>query len=81
MLQKCREESKIINEDSFSFSNIKISNETKCLEFPLGERWLNGEEYAFILRHYRAYTMMNPKEITISECGHPEQIYELPRNG
>lgn len=63
------------------FANIKLSKANNCLEFPLGERWLNGEEYAFILRHYRAYALMKPDEITISECGHPEQIYELPRNG
>ena len=27
------------------------------LNFPSDKRWLTGEEYAFMLRHYRAYTL------------------------
>lgn len=42
---------------------------------------MNGEEYAFILRHYRAYLELYPKEISITTMGHPEDIYEQPRNG
>ena len=52
LIQKCRNESRVLVE---AFSRISISKENECLDFPLGDRWLNGEEYAFILRHYRAY--------------------------
>ena len=27
------------------------------LSFPSDKRWLTGEEYAFMLRHYRAYSL------------------------
>jgi len=41
--------------------------------------WLSGHEYAFILRHYRAYLECYPEKIQIAEKGHPMSIYETPK--
>ena len=49
---------------------------SNVLSFPLAERWLNGEEYAFLLRHYRAYSLLYPEHISVTHCGHPESVYE-----
>jgi len=41
--------------------------------------WLNGYEYAFILRHYRAYIQCYPDTILLSKLSHPSIIYEKPK--
>ena len=51
------------------------------LTFPTSQRWLNGEEYAFLLRHHKAYHALSPEEVLISEGAHPSTVYDLPRNG
>jgi hypothetical protein len=51
------------------------------LKFPSEKRWLNGEEYAFLLRHYRAYCALYPDEILYDCRSHPAAVYDLPRNG
>jgi hypothetical protein len=43
--------------------------------------WLSGHEYAYLLRHYRAYLRCYPGEVQIAERGHPSSIYECPRAG
>lgn len=53
----------------------------RVLNFPTESRWLNGEEYAFLLRHYRAYTALYPDQILIETKAHPNQVYDAPRNG
>ena len=74
IIDKCKHESQVLATCD-QFKKIKLSDDTGCLVFPLSERWLNGEEYAFILRHYRAYKMLYP-ETTITHCSHPEKVYE-----
>ena len=34
----------------------KICPETKVIRFPCRERWLKGEEYGFLIRHYFVYS-------------------------
>ena len=51
------------------------------LEFPTEKRWLTGEEYAFMLRHYRAYSLLYPSTIKLGFKRHPNEVYEAPRNG
>lgn len=63
-----------------NFNKTKLNPETRLIDFPLSERWMNGEEYAFLIRHYLAYAKMFPDQISISNCGHPEDVYEQPRS-
>ena len=51
---------------------IKIDPKTGMLIFPIDQRWLNGEEYAFMLRHYKAYCNMYPDDMSLTDTGHPE---------
>ena len=51
------------------------------VQFPTEARWLTGEEYAFMIRHYRAYSMLFPTEIKLGYKRHPNDVYEAPRNG
>jgi len=84
IIQKCQEESKVlINSGGFSQSfqqsankKIVLDQKYNVLAFPLTERWLNGEEYAFLLRHHRAYSMLYPERISMSHCSHPDAVYE-----
>ena len=43
-------------EKLISKANIQMDPDKKLLKFPSHERWLNGEEYAFLIRHYKAYS-------------------------
>jgi hypothetical protein len=39
------------------FIKLKIDERTGViLEFPFKKRWLRGEEYGFLCRHYYAYS-------------------------
>ena len=51
------------------------------LEFPTQDRWLTGEEYAFLLRHFRAYRDQFPDKILVGTQEHPDQVYDSPKNG
>jgi len=48
-----------------------IDVQTNVLVFPTHHRWLTGEEYAFLLRHYRAYNTLYPKDVLIDHKSHP----------
>lgn len=48
------------------------------LMFPSEERWLNGEEYAFLIRHYRAYSLAFPGQMTVTDAQHPDSVYDQP---
>eukprot|EP00347_Sterkiella_histriomuscorum_P005591 403356026 len=45
------------------------------------KNWLSGFEYAFLLRHYRAYIESQPNKYLIANCMHPPQIYDFPKGG
>ena len=59
---------------------VKLSKEG-MLEFPTEKRWLTGDEYAFLLRHYKAYSEVFSEEIVTGFHKHPDQVYTMPRNG
>lgn len=50
------------------------------LKFQL-QNWLAGHEYAFMLRHYRAYLQCYPEKIELAVRSHPLSIYENPKAG
>lgn len=63
------------------FAKLKLDiNIYDCglLKFPTDKRWLLGEEYAFLLKNYRAYQEIFPQDIIISSKGHPLDVYNLP---
>lgn len=41
--------------------------------------WLSGFEYAFLIRHYRAYLEIYPGKFLTSQLSHPPEIYEKPK--
>ena len=51
------------------------------IAFPSDQRWLTGEEYAFLLRHWKAYVAMYPENISVERKMHPDEVYENPSNG
>ena len=55
----------------------KICPETGAIRFPCRDRWLKGEEYGFLIRHYYAYSCVL-KEHRLSDKIHPNVVYERP---
>lgn len=56
------------------FTNWKLASNLDTygvLRFPTELRWLNGEEYTFMLWHYRAYQALYPNEFIFEEKSHP----------
>lgn len=47
-----------------------------CL-FPSEKRWLKGEEYAFLIRHYYAYSKLL-NLYPLNERHHPNSVYDQP---
>jgi hypothetical protein len=47
------------------------------LKFPLGNRWLRGEEYAFMLRHYKSYSWVEGYKVNLQE--QDQMVYENPK--
>ena len=37
------------------------------LKFPLKERWLRGEEYGFLLRHYKTYAEVAKYDVHVKK--------------
>ncbi|CDW80376.1 UNKNOWN [Stylonychia lemnae] len=62
-----------------SFLDFTV-DQNGALKFKVNQ-WLTGFEYAFLLRHYRAYMELNPGKYLISDYGHPPLIYEKPKAG
>jgi hypothetical protein len=48
--------------------------------FPFRQRWLRGEEYGFLCRHYYAYSHLI-KMFGLKDNDHQEEIYHQPRYG
>ena len=55
----------------------KICKETGAIRFPCRQRWLKGEEYGFLIRHYFVYSRVLKFHI-LSEKYHPNIVYERP---
>jgi hypothetical protein len=52
-------------------------SEDGIIRFPLKGRWLKGEEYGFLLRHYRTYTQI----LKFYDCFkgiQPDYVYDSP---
>lgn len=47
------------------------------LKFPLTSRWLRGEEYAFMLRHYKSYSRLEDYKVNFQE--QDQMVYENPK--
>ena len=61
-------------------SGVVIDPRTGLLNFPSSSRWLNGEEYAFLIRHYKAYCMAYKDSMSVTDLAHPECVYEQPKS-
>jgi len=51
------------------------------VSFPFKQRWLRGEEYGFLCRHYYAYSnfvQIEDRTFKVVEKNHPEEIYHQP---
>jgi len=58
--------------------NIEICPKLGVCKFPTEVRWLKGEEYGFLIRHYYAYA----KVISLFEMNdrmHPIEVYRQPQ--
>lgn len=44
--------------DAYGLKYSGFNLRTGLLEIPLDQRWLKGEEYAFLLRHYKTYNKL-----------------------
>ena len=76
-------ESKLLIQYMRSTYNIELKTDkkTNCImEFPFRQRWLRGEEYGFLCRHYYAYTKIL-KIFKILVYEHPDTIYSQPKYG
>ena len=57
---------------------LEIDPEDQYIKsFPFGKRWLRGEEFGFLCRHYYAYSHLEDL-FQIVEGNHPEEIYHEP---
>jgi hypothetical protein len=64
--------------DSYGISYLGFNLLTGLLEIPLDERWLKGEEYAFLLRHYKTYNKL--LGFTVNDKSQDATVYETPRS-
>ena len=64
--------------DSYGISYPGFNLLTGLLEIPLDERWLKGEEYAFLLRHYKTYNKL--LGFTVNDKSQDATVYETPRS-
>ena len=74
------DENQLINCKNIPQNKASIDSKNGILNFPVEKRWLNGEEYAFLLRHYQTYNHLYPKDILLSEECHPDAVYEQPKS-
>lgn len=57
ILNQLRQESGLLVNFMFVTYNIRLQrNENGVIQFPFQQRWLRGEEYGFLCRHYYAYS-------------------------
>lgn len=62
-----REAKILINYMKEEYDLILTIDKRGLLQFPVKERWLKGEEYAFILRHYKTYSKLEHYNINMME--------------
>lgn len=78
-----RDESALLVEFMLVTYNIRLQrNENGIVLFPFHQRWLRGEEYGFLCRHYYAYTeVLKMVQMSPEEQTHPDEIYNDPQYG
>ena len=69
-----------IRPELLSKSKLRIDLQTGLMTFPSADRWLNGEEYAFLIRHYRAYSLAYPDQMAVADLQHPDAVYDQPKS-
>ena len=57
---------------------ISIMRDKGLLEFPIGKRWLKGEEYGFLLRHFKTYRAL--KGYNVNEDKQDPMVYAKPES-
>ena len=75
-----RQESKLLKQYMQHTYNIQVEIDPESgfiTSFPFRQRWLRGEEYGFLCRHYYAYSHIL-KQFDIKNSDHPEEIYHKP---
>jgi hypothetical protein len=60
--------------------DLEIDRERGFCIFPVKTRWLKGEEYGFLIRHYFAYSKIL-KVHELYDQHHPHMVYKQPQNG
>jgi hypothetical protein len=78
-----RTESKLLQSYMYNTYNIQLDidpEEGYIKHFPFRQRWLRGEEYGFLCRHYYAYSHYL-KMFSMKDNDHPEEIYHQPKYG
>ena len=51
--------------------------ENGIIDFPIDKRWLRGEEYGFLARHYNTYSKLGI--FKVYDKSQPLEVYENPR--
>lgn len=58
-MNQIRKEGFILKQYLFNTYGLKVEiGSNGLLKLPLNERWLKGEEYGFLLRHYKTYSRL-----------------------
>ena len=59
--------------------NLDMDPNFQAVVFPSTKRWLKGEEYGFLIRHYHAYSQLL-KRHQVYDKDHPaKDVYEQPQ--
>ena len=81
ILRLLRVESKLLRQYMSHTYNIQVEIDPQTgyiTQFPFRQRWLRGEEYGFLCRHYYAYSKLIGL-FGIKDSDHPEEIYHQPK--
>lgn len=81
-LNLLRKESKELQKHMRLVYNVQLEispSHSACL-FPTTRRWLKGEEYGFLIRHYFAYSKIL-RVHELCDQHHPHMVYKQPRHG
>ena len=76
-MQQYNEEAATLTKYMKNTYNIECKVNAKGLvDMPLRDRWLRGEEYAFLLRHYKTYHKLEKCSVNL-KC-QDSIVYENP---
>ena len=63
------------NEYKISYPGTRF-DDRGLLRLPLGNRWMKGEEYAFLLRHYKTYQAV--AGFSVNDRKQEKRVYDQP---